>query len=304
MRSTYARTLGYAAASTVALGAGITVGAWVEARAFQVKHVVARVLPEGMEPFNILHLSDAHLVPRQYLKRRFIASLEALEPDVVINTGDNIGSADAIEPLIESFGSLLDCPGAFVLGSNDLYAPTFRNPASYLYGNSVPQEESEELPWTLLVDEFVSRGWVNAENASGVIEIPSGRIEIRGTADAHRSADDYDSVKGPIGQDIQLALGVTHAPYRHILDAMVIDGMDMIFAGHTHGGQICLPGGRALVNNCDLPLGKTSGLSAWRAQSKRALLHVSGGIGTSPKVPLRLFCRPSVTLVHMVEARV
>ena len=89
-------------------------------------------------------------------------------------------------------------------------------------------------------------------------------------------------------------------PYLRVLDAMVADGLDMVFAGHTHGGQICLPMNRAIVANCDIPLRQASGLSSWSSGGQTAPLHVSAGIGTSPMAPIRLFCRPSATLLRLV----
>ena len=56
---------------------------------------------------------------------------------------------------------------------------------------------------------------------------------------------------------------MTHAPYRRVLDAFTDLGADMIFAGHTHGGQVRLPGFGALVANCDIPLRQARGLSDW-----------------------------------------
>ena len=78
-------------------------------------------------------------------------------------------------------------------------------------------------------------------------------------------------------------------------------------AGHTHGGQVCLPW-RAIVTNCDLDTGARQGT----APPPRRLapgdpgsswLHVSAGAGTSPYAPIRLFCRPEATLLTLVPVR-
>ena len=73
----------------------------------------------------------------------------------------------------------------------------------------------------------------------------------------------------------------------------------MMFAGHTHGGQLCLPGKRAIVTNCDLPPKYASGLSAW-GQENSLLLHVSQGMGHSIYAPIRKFCPPAATLIEFV----
>jgi predicted MPP superfamily phosphohydrolase len=70
-------------------------------------------------------------------------------------------------------------------------------------------------------------------------------------------------------------------------------------AGHTHGGQLCLPFYGALVTNCDLDRSRVKGVSRWGAQTA---LHVSAGIGTSPFAPFRFCCRPEATLLTLVAA--
>ena len=96
-----------------------------------------------------------------------------------------------------------------------------------------------------------------------------------------------------------LNVGVTHAPYLRLLDAMTADGMDLIFTGHTHGGQVCLPGYGALITNCDLDADRVKGPSTHTAGGRTAQLHVSAGLGTSPYAPYRFACRPEVTLLTL-----
>jgi predicted MPP superfamily phosphohydrolase len=90
-----------------------------------------------------------------------------------------------------------------------------------------------------------------------------------------------------------------------VLDQYAEDGYDAVLAGHTHGGQVCLPGGRALTTNCDLEPARASGLHRHPADSRpgdpgSSWLHVSAGIGTSPYAPIRLACRPEATLLTLV----
>jgi predicted MPP superfamily phosphohydrolase len=80
---------------------------------------------------------------------------------------------------------------------------------------------------------------------------------------------------------------------------MNADGADLVLAGHTHGGQLCVPGVGALVTNCDLPRSRAKGMS----QHGDAVLHVSAGLGTSPYAPVRFACRPEATLLT-ITARV
>ena len=100
-----------------------------EVRAFTLREVTVPVLPAGSDPLRILHLSDAHMTPSQHRKREWLRRLAELEPDLVVNTGDNLAHMDALPSVLEAYGDLLDLPGVFVFGSNDYYSPTRKNPA-------------------------------------------------------------------------------------------------------------------------------------------------------------------------------
>jgi predicted MPP superfamily phosphohydrolase len=82
---------------------------------------------------------------------------------------------------------------------------------------------------------------------------------------------------------------------------MTRDGFALILAGHTHGGQLCVPGYGALVTNCDLPRRQAKGLSSHSYAGRRAALHVSAGLGTSPYAPIRFACPPEASLLTLVE---
>src|SRR5690606_29505832 len=122
---------------TTALGLGALAYSYVEAtRRFVVREFTVPVLPAGHAPIRVLHLSDIHLVPGQKPKREWLRSLAALEPDLVVNTGDNLAHAESVGPLVESLGDLLGAPGVFVFGSNDYFSPLPKNPAKYLIGGT------------------------------------------------------------------------------------------------------------------------------------------------------------------------
>jgi predicted MPP superfamily phosphohydrolase len=89
-----------------------------------------------------------------------------------------------------------------------------------------------------------------------------------------------------------------------VLDQLHGDGVDAILAGHTHGGQLCLPFFGALVTNCDIDRRRAKGLHGWPGPrpdevggNGSAWLHVSAGAGTSPYAPVRFACRPEATLL-------
>ena len=100
---------------------------------------------------------------------------------------------------------------------------------------------------------------------------------------------------------------MTHAPYLRVLDQFAADGYDAVIAGHTHGGQVCLPFVGALTTNCDLDNARAKGLHRHPADSRdgdpgSAWLHVSAGVGTSPYARIRVACRPEATLLTLTAA--
>jgi len=299
------RTAGALAGAAALVGvAGVGYAAGYEVRAFRRRDVVVPVLPVGSSPLRVLHVSDLHLVPDQRRKRAFVASLADLEPDLVVTTGDNLAAMDAVPAVLETYAGLLERPGVFVLGSNDYWAPRPRNWARYLWRRQGPETvEAPCLPTDDLVRGFTDAGWLDLDNARGRLTVAGIDLEFVGVDDPHLKYDDYPSVAGPAATDADLTIGVTHAPYRRTLDAMTADGAGLLIAGHTHGGQLCVPGVGALVTNCDLPRQQASGLSRWSAGGHDAWMHVSAGLGTSPYAPLRFACPPEATLLELVPVR-
>lgn len=282
-------------------GACVAYGTLIEARDFRLRRVSVPVLPTGSPRLRVLHISDSHLLVRNKARARFLASLAGLEPDLVVNTGDNVSEAAAIGTLTESLGRLLDVPGVFVMGSNDYSGPRFSNPLTYIVRPTTraQQEVAGDLPTDQLRAALSSGGWVDLTQARTSLTLQGVRLELRGTDDAHHGLDDYSEVAGAPAKRTDLAIGVTHAPYKRLLDAMTADGVKLIFAGHTHGGQVCVPGYGALTTNSDLPTRQAKGLSRHKAAGRSAWLHVSAGLGMSPMAPYRFACPPEATLLTL-----
>lgn len=277
----------------------------VEVNAFRLRRVSVPVLPAGARPIRVLHISDLHMVPGARRRQRWLTELSGLEPDLVVNTGDNLSHPDAVPYVLRSLGRLLDVPGVYVWGSNDYFAPTFKNPLRYLWERNHPRwrPHQEELPWPDLGEGFARRGWIDLTHTTAVLEVQGVRIGFRGTDDAHLDRDHYAEVAGPVDRsEVDLAVGVTHAPYRRVIDAMAADGLDLLLAGHTHGGQVCVPFYGALVTNCDLDTGRVKGLSRHRAGDHTAWLHVSAGVGASRYAPIRFACPPEATLLTLTPS--
>jgi predicted MPP superfamily phosphohydrolase len=191
-------------------------------------------------------------------------------------------------------------PGVFVNGSNDYRSPEPRNPLRYFRGPSVVSL-NRNLDTSRFTDELENFGWKNLNNQSATLTAAGIKLGFLGLDDPHEDLDDLKSLekqsKDVSGSD--LVLGVAHAPYLRVIEAFAKCGAKMTFAGHTHGGQICLPGQKALVSNCDLPTQYASGLSGWSFEDKQSLLHLSIGLGCSIYAPVRLFCPPSATLIEL-----
>ena len=132
-----------AAAGSAALAIGYA--AVIEPNAFVVREVTMPVLTPGSTPLRVLHLSDIHMRPTQRHKQAWLRELARWEPDLVVNTGDNLSHPRAVPSVVQSLGDLLAVPGVFVFGSNDYFAPKLKNPAKYLtdrdhraHGNPLP----------------------------------------------------------------------------------------------------------------------------------------------------------------------
>jgi uncharacterized protein len=294
-----AKTLLGATAMAGALGFGYA--SVIERNWFVLRRHDVPVLADGTPPLRILHISDTHLTPGRHRLLSWLRSLDALDPDLVVNTGDSISHPDAVLPLLDALGPLLDRPGVFVYGSNDLYSPVPKNPARYLWRTSSDDHHrnTPDLPWAELGHGLEAAGWLNANNQRGRIKAGDLDIEVAGVHDSHIQRDRYDQIAGPADPTADLRLGVLHSPEPAVLDRFTEDGFDLLLAGHTHGGQLRLPGVGALVTNCGIERSRASGLHHHPADGD-AWLHVSAGLGTSPWAPVRFGCRPEATLLTLV----
>lgn len=265
---------------------------------YRLHEATLPVLPEGHADIRILHFSDLHLTPKRREEIADIKSFARLKPDLVISTGDFLADPGAVPVVLDALDELLDIPGLFVFGSNDYYAPRIKNPLSYLMRDHGRRVLGELLPVEELRNGLTAGGWKDLNHQRGRLTVKDSAIEFRGTDDAHLNRDDYSKVAGP-ADECDLAIGVTHAPYLRILEAMAFDQLDVIFAGHTHGGQVRLPwlgGSKALTTNCDLPNWRARGVTQVKGEP---WLNVSAGMGTSPFARIRVASPPEVSLITL-----
>jgi uncharacterized protein len=294
-----ARAAGLVGGAVAAAGvACVAYGVLVERDWYRLRRETVPALEPGRPPLTVLHLSDLHLTLADGRRVEFLRRLAEEPADLVVLTGDMLGEPESLDPVLDALDRFRPALGACaVLGSNDYFAPKFHNWLGYFRGPSSRRRRpvTRRNPWRELVAGLEDLGWVVLSNRRGRV----GDVELAGMDDPHIRRDDPWVAVPPGGDPARLRVGVVHSPYRRALDAFERNGYPLLLAGHTHGGQVRLPGVGALVTNCDLPRTRVRGLSRWGD----SWLHVSAGLGTSKYAPFRFACRPEASLLTVVPRR-
>ena len=281
------------------VGAGLAMafyGGVIERNAFTLRRFSVPVLAPGSAPIRVLHVSDLHFTAGQQRKQRWVADLARLRPDLVVNTGDTISDPNAIPEILGALQPLAAFPAVFVPGNNDYYAPTRSSPLRYFRGD-VPVPHSALMPWPELVTGMVAQGWTDLTHVRTSLDVGGRTVALTGIDDPHLERARYELIAGPAATDAAVRIGVTHSPEPVVLEAFADDGYDLALAGHTHGGQVRLPFGPAIVTNCGIDVRRARGLHQW---DERMWMHVCAGLGTNPFMPLRFACRPEAVLLTLV----
>jgi predicted MPP superfamily phosphohydrolase len=190
---------------------GIAYASLYERNRWTLRRFDVPVLRPGASPLRVLHLSDLHMTADQRSKQAWVASLAELEPDLVVDTGDNLAGHDAVPGTLRALEPLLDLPGAFVLGSNDYYAPKPKNPLKY-FKRHHKRVHGDPLPWRDLRDGLTRRSWLDLTNATGELVVRGQRIVFGGVDDSHVRRDRYDRIAGPADAGAELRIGLAHSP--------------------------------------------------------------------------------------------
>ena len=295
---------------TLAAGAAVAWGALVERRQYTLRRHAVAGAGRLESPLRLLHLSDLHTAPWQEDKAAWVGALAETEPDLVVVTGDFFGHPDALPRIREALEPFRGVPGAFVFGSNDYFVSRPKNPFGYFAGPSQMKNKPELLDTDSLHDFLTNElGWLDVNNTAASLRVGNQRVDIVGVDDPHLRYDRLSEATLALDEISKsevpaLLLGVTHAPYQRVLNAFTEMECDVIVAGHTHGGQVCVPGLGALVTNCDIPREQAKGLSSWSSGSDESLLNVSAGIGTSIYAPMRFACPPEASLIDFLPRSV
>ena len=281
-----------------AVGAGVVLGSYSFVEPYRFR-LAGKTVPmrHGAPGLTVLHISDTHLRYGDRMLPRFlerVPEMLGLIPDIVAVTGDLIEDDEAIENLVGALARIEARIGRFfVYGSHDYFIATQRSYLKYFTGRppSKAPRRRDEKPMT---EALEAKGWVNVMNRTEVVTTDTGRIRISGVADPYLGWHRTDHIER--GRDDDLAIALVHTP--DVVSEWALNAFDLALAGHTHGGQVRIPGVGALVTNCSLPAALASGL----ARVGKTWLHVSPGLGTGRFAPIRFNCRPEATLLHLVPA--
>lgn len=273
-------------------------GTVIERNAFTLRRFDVPVLAPGEQPLRVLHVSDLHITAHQRHKLTWIRNLARLRPDLVVNTGDTLSAANAIPAVLSALEPLAEFPAVFVPGNNDYYSPQLRNPGKYFTTQVPGEKHGPPLPWPQLATALTHAGWIEVTHVRTTLKVGDGReVAIGGTDDPHLRRARYERIAGPAPAGAAVRIGVTHSPEPFLLRRFANDGYDVVLAGHTHGGQVRVPFGPAIVTNCGIDRGR----ARWLHRSDEGMyFHVSAGLGTNPYSPIRFCCRPEATLLTLV----
>ncbi len=277
------------------LAAGLLCVAWgvvVERRWYRLVRHRLDILPaEGAGPgsLTILHLSDLHFVAGDRRKAAFLAALP--RADVTIVTGDFLAEPEAVETVVAAVEPVRGRLASwFVLGSNDYFVPRPLNYLRYFRAGRAPRSARRGRSGELIA-QLEAEGWEHLRNLRRDVEIAGLPVELLGLDDAHINWHDSRAI--PRSSPGRFGLAVMHSPDSAPESAAC--GYELIVAGHTHGGQVCLPVVGALVTNSTLPRRLASGL----IRMGSAVMYLSPGLGTSKYAPFRFLCRPEATLLQL-----
>ncbi|MBY6241836.1 metallophosphoesterase [Methylosinus sp. Sm6] len=234
--------------------------------------VVSASLPAAFDDFTILHLSDLHVDLNPGAMARARALIEELRYDLCVLTGDYRGATKGpFEAALAGLATLREAiaaPILAVLGNHDTIRMA---PGLEAMGMSVLLNERQE------------------------IERGGARILVAGVDDPHffRADDIGRALAGAPRAEFSILLSHTPEIYARAAEA----GVDLLLAGHTHGGQICLPGGAPVTLDSALP--RAFGAGAWRHGGMQGYTSVGAG---SSVVPVRFNCPPEITLHRLRKA--
>ena len=277
--------------AALALGGAIAYP-FLETRWYRVNRLSA-IVDRPIPPLRVLHISDTHLVGRDRALLRFLHRLPAKvgEIDIVAATGDLIEDNSGIGPITTALNNLqARIARCYVLGSHDYYQARFQSYLKYFRNKELPVN-APHADTAELERRLTEAGWISLTNRTEVVNSPDGGIRLSGVDDPFLGRHSTTHISRAAGET--LAIGLAHSP--DVVSEWLLNGFDLVLSGHTHAGQVRVPGIGALVTNSALPASLAGGLH----RIGNAWLHVSPGLGTGRFAPIRFNCRPEVTVLEI-----
>ena len=282
-----------------ALGVVATLYAWWESTAVEVteRRLVLPDLPPGLEGLRILHISDTHFPASGDSVGRFLERIWHLDYDLICCTGDYVETSAGWDSAGDALTQLTAPLGVYAtLGAHDYCQPvrSFDEWVSFnadrLMGS--PRRFVNPAPF---VERLEEAGIVVLRNEWRSLEIGGELVRIGGAGDDSVRMARLDSATPPPGG---FSIMLTHAPDAALRLRMPRDGgPSLVLCGHTHGGQIRIPGwGAPLRHSRLVSREQTSGVF----EVSGAQVVVSQGFGTA-HVPLRFACRPEIGLITLTN---
>ncbi|PIQ85091.1 MAG: hypothetical protein COV74_10870 [Candidatus Omnitrophica bacterium CG11_big_fil_rev_8_21_14_0_20_45_26] len=265
----------------------------IEPRWFRLRRIKVCTKKKIPRDFTILHLSDTHFIDNNESKRRFLMSLNSLQPDFICVTGDIIDNNDGIEPAVEILSQMQARIGKFaVLGNHDYWDYHIGDNLRYhLFGEKRPLHQND-------IERFCRR-----LTASGVtvlrdekknVSFDGMTIRISGTEDPVTQQMNFHRTFADLNEE------VFHLLLTHVLDVLVQIPkvpVDLVLAGHTHGGQVRLPFIGGFMCGFQMPRRYLEGFHEMNGY----VMCVSRGMGATRTLIPRFFCRPEAILIEVTS---
>jgi len=245
----------------------------------------------SLETLTILHLSDLHLHGPDQRKAEFLSYVTSLEYDLVVLTGDIFENESGIKYAPNLLTKIPRLGAYAILGNHDYYAYTVFN---RIIGRMFKRyrNPSKKRDVSPLISALEDSGYTVLRNQS--VRLAEAKITLIGV--------DYPGIDEAVLQGLvskahkdDLLVSLLHLPKN--LDQFVKAGIRMVFGGHTHGGQVRIPGIGAIVTDSELARHEASGLM----RRENTLFHISRGLGQDP-FPItnfRIFCPPAATVLEI-----
>ncbi|MBN2056232.1 metallophosphoesterase [bacterium] len=242
---------------------------------------------------SIAHISDLHLRDDRYWRRKLVktrAIFSCLAPDLVLLSGDFLECDNGLPLLEDLLSRLAPRFGMFaVWGNHDYYHYSFW----HLFAPLVHQ--SRDRDHEHLAERMTAAGVTILHNRCVALDTFAGRLALFGVSDCYSHKDDLPrAMEDPPAADYRILL--THSP--QLVNHVPRDTVDLLLAGHTHGGQIRLPGWGALASRSDLPAHMIRGCFMRNGMT----VIIGNGLGEGRFVPFRLNCPPEVTWIRLAAA--